>query len=219
MKNFSGALVSILTALESPKFAVLVAFAATGVNYTNHRVAITYGGATYSPANIIVSGLSENFLAETPAASVGIGDLDNTDRARFFNDQFRGDVVTVTILYDSSGTWTATGCEWPWSCDSDSTDPINVTLRLASSDATAGTEVPRRTTQEAGCQFTFQGPLCPFRMRTGMSAALKQCDFSFEGPIGCKAHFPDVTEGGVTYVIPKPFGGFIGGISHRLVMT
>lgn len=219
MKNFSGALVSLLTALESPKFAVLVAFDRTGVRYTNHRTAITYGGESYAPANLKVTGLSENVVAQAPAAAAEIGDFDNTDRARFFNDQFRGDVVTVTILYDSAGTWTATGLSWPWSCDSDATDSDMVSLRLASSDATAGTEVPRRTTQEAGCQFTFQGPLCPFRMRAGMSAALTRCDFSLEGPIGCKAHFPDVTEAGVTYEIPKPFGGFVGGISHRLVVA
>lgn len=219
MRSFSAGLVSLFTALQSPKFVVLVAFATTGVRYTNHTAAISYGGATYSPASIVVSGISENMLAETPAASLRIGDFDNTDRARFFNDQFRGDTLTVTILYDSSGTWTATGCEWTWSVDADVTDAEAVTMRLAAADASAGSVVPRRTTQEAGCQHTFQGPLCPFRWRAGMSAALKQCDFSLYGPIGCKAHFPDVVESGVTYVIPKPFGGFIGGTPRRLVVN
>jgi len=216
MRTFSAPLLILLSALQSPKFAVLLDFSALGVHYTNHHADISYGGVTYSKAIVTVLGLSENFTSEVPSARVTLGDLDNTERARFFADSFRGETVTVTMLYDASGTWTAVGVALVMTCDMDEADPTSVLLRLATSDASRGSEVPRRTTQEQGCQHTFMGPLCPFRWRTGMSVALQSCGKTLAD---CKAHFPVVTESSVTYTVPLPYGGFVGGISHRLAVA
>jgi phage-related protein len=218
MRSFSALIQAAVSVLQSPKFALLVQFHGLGLYVTNHRSAISYGGQSYDPASVILAGASENYVAEAPAAALTIQDLDGAWRGRFHLDSLRDEVVTLRILYDSSGTWTDTTWSMTIACDSDSADDKQVILRLASIDSVEGTEVPRRTTQEAGCQHDFQGPLCPFVWRSGMSAALKECDKSYDGPLGCKAHFPDVTEAGFTFVIPKPFGGFLGGISHRLVL-
>lgn len=216
MRSFSAGLLAVLQALQQPRFAVLVDFADLGVHYTNAATAIAYGGTTYTAANISVGGISENFVAEVPSARLVLTDLDGTERVRFFNDSFRGETVTITIVYDSSGTWTAVGVSYVFTCDMDEADEVSVALRLAISDASRGSEVPRRTTQEAGCQHDFMGPLCPFRPLTGLSAALNGgCGKTLAD---CKVHFPSVTESSKTYVIPLPYGGFVGGISHRLVV-
>lgn len=216
MKNWSAGIQSVLAALASPKFAVLVSFSALGVRYTNHRSAISYGGQTYSPANLVITGLGENMLAEAPGASLELQDLDGTERARFLADSFRGETVTVRILYDSSGSWVDPGWAQTLSGDVDEVPGAEVVrVRLGSMDAVQGTEVPRRTTQQYGCQHDFMGEGCPFRWRAGMSAALRTCRKTIEA---CNEHFPDVTAAGITYVVPKPFGGFLGSLPRRLVV-
>lgn len=215
MKTFASNVQTLLEGKQQAAFALVVSFDDLGVKLTNHYRAITYGGASYSAAVFVVKGLSENFVTETPAASIEITSLDDTWQARLKADSLRGTDVTISILIDVSGTWTATGWSQTLTCDSEAGDSKKVTIRLGSSDAVNGTEVPRRTTQEAGCQFDFQRRECPFRWRQGMSEALRTCDKTLDGPLGCTAHFPDVTGAdGVVRQVPLPYGGFIGNMAR-----
>lgn len=218
MRSVPAAVISLLQALTLPQFAVVAEFETESLRLTNRPGGLTFGGQTYTAAAMKVSGLGENYAAMAEGASLDIGSLDGSWQARFNADTLRGTTVTVRILVLSSGTWTDTTFRYTHTIDVDEMDDREIRMRLGSSDAVRGTSVPRRTTQEAGCQFDFTRRECWFRWRSGMSAALKECDKTYEGPIGCKAHFPDVTVEGVTYVVPKPYGGFLGGIAHRLVL-
>lgn len=220
MRSFDASLQAILDALQQPTFAVIVHFSTLGLRYTNWPSAITYGGNVYSPQNIVVEGMSENILCEAPSARLTITSLDTTQQVRFLADTFRGDTVTVTLLYLASGTWTTTGWTYTFTADADECDANEVRIRLGSSDAVRGTEVPRRTTQEAGCQFDYKQGGCPYR------GPLTTCKKTYKD---CKNHFPDLCEnegiawssctGPTTHkrvVQGKPYGGFLGGMTHRL---
>lgn len=218
MRTIGATITSILAALASSKFAVLVSFQTLGVRYCNHSTAITFESAVYSPAVIVAKGVGENFKAEARIAELTLASLDRTQQERFFNDQFRGDTVTLRIVVRSAGTWEDTTFTYNLTVERDASGPNILTLRLASADAVNGSEIPTRTTQEAGCKWDFKGPRCPFRRASFMSATLDECDKTMDGPIGCRAHFPDFIVSGQRYIQPKPFGGFIGGVSHRLAL-
>lgn len=209
MKAFDSGVQLILNALGQPTFCVLVEFEA-GWRYTSWPSTITYGGDSYTSAVMTVRGLGDNYAAEAPAAALEVGSLDLTQQARFLSDSFRGTDATVTVLYLASGTWTATGYEVTYTCDADQVDADKIMIRLASTDAVQGTDAPRRATQEAGCPFDYRRGGCAYR---GKSTS---CDKGYDTTNGCRAHFPNLTIGGATVIQPKPYGGFLGGVSTRL---
>lgn len=212
MISFSGALTTLLAAFAQPTLCILVSFDDLGLYFTSASSSITRGSATYTPTPMKVAELAENFVGEVQAAELAIMDLDSTQRARFFDDNFRGTNVTVRIYYYSGGTWTDTTWSYTMTCDADRAASNQVSIKLSSSDAVQGTEAPRRTTQEAGCQSDYKRGGCPYRGSKG------SCDKGYSTSTGCKDHFPDVTIAGKVIQQPKPFGGFLGGMSQRLVL-
>ena len=227
MKSFSAALQALLAAAGAdtePDMALLVSLPTLSLRYTNKPYDITYGGSTYTSLVMVAEGISENFLTEAPAARLKLASLDGTQQGRFFLDRFRGTTVATTVVAWSSGAWAEVDAR-TWMCDADQTDSTEVTIRLSSSDAVEGTEVPRRATQEAGCQRDLSIGACPYR------GVLTTCDKGFNTPNGCDAHFPDLcletgrafttadaSAGRTRIVQPKPYGAFRGGLSHRLVL-
>jgi len=220
--------VALLNLLKVPSLAVLVEFNTLGVRLVNIPAGLTFGGKTYTAAVLKCDGFGENLLWEAPSATLEIASLDGTQQARFLNDSFRGDTVTLTVLYASGGSWLSTGWSSTYTADAETCSANSVVIRLASMDAVQGTEVPRRTTQEHGCQHDFMRGGCHFRWYTGLSIALKECDKGYDTPNGCKAHFPDLglatgrpwepTSAGARIAQPKPYGGFLGAVDHRLVL-
>jgi len=217
-RSFAAGLLATLASFTHDTFRTIVTLG-SGATYTDHPSTISFGGTSYTSQHLIIRGIGENLYSEAPAGELLLGDLDSTHRATFFNDDFRGDTVLIRVLHNDAGTWTATGLSYTFGLDADALpDSTSVRIRLASSDAVEGTETPRRTTQEAGCPFDFQNGLCPFRWTSGMKESLKKCDKGYSTPNGCKEHFSDVTQGGVTYRVPKPFGGFRGNMPQSLVL-
>ncbi len=184
---------------------------------------------TYTPAVFKVEGLAENLYAEAPAATLTITSLEGAQQARFFTDSFRGDTVTVRILMWSAGAWTDTTYSLTLTCDADQTTENEVPIRLASSDAVEGTDVPRRTTQEAGCQHDFMTGGCSFRPNALLPTTIREnC---LKGLKDCRDHYPPLClEHGVLWVActlqnthtkivqPLPYGACYGGLTHRLVL-
>lgn len=216
MKVLPTGLLTLLQAMRLPMLRVIVSFDVLGVYLTNNPGGLTYAGQAFTAAVFTIKGLGENFLTENQAATIEIGDVetpaDDTFRDRFFGDLWRGEVVTIRVLYRTGGSWADTTLYQTLTCDIDATDPYHVTIRLGSSDSVQGTQVPRRTTQEAGCEHDYRHGLCPYR------GALTSCDKGYGTPNGCVTHFPAFTIGGVTYTPPRPFGGQLGGTPQRLVV-
>lgn len=216
MKSLESAVLALLATHAQPTFGVIVGIEDLSLYWTSVPAGVTFSGTVYTAKGVTVEGIGESMLADVMSATLVVGSLDDTEQARVRADSFRGLTATVELILLDGTTWTRTGRVWSYTIDADSADDQQITARLASSDAVAGTSVPRRTTQEQGCQHTFQGEGCPFRWHPNVhSAALKTCDKSFAA---CRDHFPDVTIAGVKHVQPKPFGGFLGAISAKLVL-
>lgn len=224
MRSWSPTIQSLLNALQQESFCVTAAFATLGLYYTNWSGPLSLDGITYTPKVFIVEGLAENLYAEAPSATLKITSLDSSEQARFFADSFRGEIVTLRILILSAGVWTDTTFSMTLTCDADQADATEVTMRLASSDAVEGTDVPRRSTQETGCQHDYMRGGCPYR------GVLPSCDHGLLTPNGCHGHFPDLdfetgrewnsasaSAGHTKVVQPLPYGACYGGITHRLV--
>lgn len=214
----SGAVQTLLAALGLPALVVLVKFETSGIAVCNAARDTSFGGTTYTGLGadgISLDGVGETLGGEVPAASLTIRDLGVAYMGTMLADGFRGDIATVSIGYMSSGVVTATGWETTYAVDADSLGEDSVTLRLGSSDAVEGSEVPRRTTQESGCQNDYKRGLCSYR------GSLATCDKSLDGPNGCRVHFPDIqyadTDGTRTLTPSRPFGGFPGSFPHSLV--
>jgi len=209
---------TLLAALGLPGMVVCLDFATLGLSLCNAHKDVSLGGTTYTALGrrgIVAAGLAETLAPEVGTAQVLIASLDGTYHAHLRADSFRGDRMTVTLAYWSSGTLTSLGWSTTYDVDVDrgTTDQIRLTVRSA--DAVMGTQVPRRTTQEDGCQHDYKRGACPYR------GPLATCDFTLFGPNGCAVHFGDltVTERGDTRTLvqPKPFGGFPGNLPHSLV--
>lgn len=210
----SAGFLTLASALGIPSMCVLVKFNTLGVNLVNTGKDVTLGSVTYTGvgvAGIRIEGAGENLLGEAPSAVLTLVDLGASYFDEVLDDDFRGDTVTITLGYFSSGSVVSTGWETTYAVDTDGFSEDEIRLRLASADAVEGTEVPRRTTQEAGCQHDFKKGLCSYR------GSLTTCDKSYSGPNGCKAHFPAYTSSGETIVPARPYGGFPGGFPHSLV--
>lgn len=216
MKSLSAGVLALLAQLQQPTFGVIVEIPDLDLTWTSVPAGVTFSGTVYVAKGVKVEGIGETMLADVLAAQLVIGSLDDTEQARVRADALRGLDVTVELIVLDGTTWTKTGRVWTYTLDADGATDQQITARLASTDAVSGTSVPRRTTQEQGCQHTFQREGCPFRWKQGVHAdSLKTCAKNFAA---CRDHFPDVTIAGVKYVQPKPFGGFLGGIAARLVL-
>lgn len=206
-------------------------FNALGLRLTNWPRNLTFNNKTYTGARATANkfilkaeGLSENLKFEAPSAVIDIKSLNGWAQKHFFKDEFRGDTVTITLLYHSGNSFLETGWVTTFACDAEEVNADEVRIRLSSIDAVTGTEVPRRTTQEEGCQNDFQvfdafGG-CTFIWIEGIhAAALRTCSKIYDGENGCIDHFPDVVDPvtGLTVSRPKPYGAFLGSVDHRLV--
>lgn len=227
-RPFISAVKTLLDALNLPMLRVCLTFRDLGITITNSPKDIVLDGVTYSGAqatandwSFTLHGLSENLKFETPTATLRIDGLDGLQQSRFLLDQFRGDRVTVRIVYvDSNWDWQDLGWVTTFDVDVDQADGTGVTLRLSSSDVATGEEVPRRTTGEYGCQHILSQGYCIFRWGSHRPVALKLCDHGYDSDNGCKAHFPDVVDPltGTTIPQAKPYGGFLGGLDQQLVL-
>ena len=230
-RGLETAVKALLSALNLPMMAVAIEFETLNLRITNWPKDITIGGKTYVGAKassdeftVKGEGFGENLRLEAPTAVIEIGSMNGWAQAHFFNDAFREDTCVVTLLYVSGASFVTTGWTTRYKCDAEEVDADKVRIRLGSLDAVSGTELPRRTTQSDGCQWKFQFSDaiagCTFRYNSAVhKAILAACSRTFDGPNGCTDHFPDIIGpvSGVVEPRPKPYGGFIGSIDHRLV--
>lgn len=236
-RTFTTLVKSLLAATGVPALIIGVEFRDLGLKLTNWPRDFTADGRTYTggrgdhPFTLELDGLSESLEWDAPTAVLKIESLDGYFTSLFFSDSFREDQVTVRVFYLDGSTPTATGWVSTYTCDMDEADAQHVSLRLAAADAVLGTEIPRRTTQEGGCQHDFQRGMCSYRWAAGASTALKRCDHGYDTPNGCKAHFPDLCLehqtawnasvcpglGHTRVVQPKPYGGFLGSVDQTIV--
>lgn len=230
-RGMDQALLTLLSALKLPRIVLLFEFHDNDLRLTNWPRDIDHGGKTYTGTtttankfNIKAEGLGENLGYEAPTAVVQIDSVNAWAQGKFFRDEFREDRCTITLLYISGNSFLSSGWETTYRCDAEEIDANKVRIRLGSLDAVTGTESPRRTTQSEGCQWHFQQSDedggCTFRWMVNYhSPALRTCDRTYDGPNGCRAHFPDVVDPvtGQTVSRMKPYGGFLGSVDHRLV--
>lgn len=237
-RGITSTVMAFLSALRLPRLPVLVEFPDLGIRITNWPKDLTISGKVYTGSSgthkftVKIDGLGESLEFVAPSAVIEIGNLDGYFGAMSFDDLFRGTSVTITILYVSGSTFLSTGWTTTYHADADEVNADVVKLRLTSADAVLGTLLPRRTTQEAGCQFKFGQGGCPFRWSSFFGTKLKTCDHGYNSSNGCKEHFPDLClESQVTWVSsdlalgrtrivqPKPYGAFPGPIDHSIVRT
>lgn len=215
MKTLPAPVVTLLSDRDMPPFAVAVHMPSLGYRWTTVPEGVTLNGSAYSARVFKVEGIGDNMLAEVSAATLTVTSLADEMQAHVRDDEIRGEPVTVSLLVHDGSAWIESGRSWTFTMDADQADDREVVIRLASSDAVSGTAVPRRTTQEQGCQHDYQRGLCPFRYRVDVHpVSFSTCPKTFAA---CRERFPDVTIAGVKHVQPKPFGGFLGGVSARLV--
>lgn len=222
--GFSTALNAILSAIKLPRMVLLLTIhRSTGdVLLTSWPKTITIGTNTYVGAaqystrfSLSGEGFGEALDFSAPSAVLRFKALSPGDfHSDFFNDLFRGVRVTVGVAYYDGSSFQATPWQVTMMSDADESDDAAITLRQASVDAAQGDEIPRRTTQEEGCQWEYKRGRCTYR------GSIPDCDHTFWGPNGCRVHFQRITDpddSSIVYVQPKPYGAFLGGIDHNMV--
>lgn len=213
-RGLSSAVQSVLAGLTISGLKVAVSLNTASINVWNGSRDLTLGTTTYTGLGkdgLVADGLGENMLGNVPAPRLVLRSLDFAYHDEVDDDEFRGDTATVTLLYLDAGTWTATGWTSTFNVDADAMTANEVALDLTTGDAARGTTLPRRMTQESGCQHDYKRGGCPYR------GPLTECDKTYDGLKGCKAHFPDFTQDGETWVQSKPYGAFIGYINKSVV--
>lgn len=228
-RGFSTAVKSLLDALKVPRLPVLIEIPSLSLKITNYATSLTFDGVVYQGSKngthkftLAMEGLGENIDFQAPSAVIKIGCLDGYFQAMSYQDQLRDVEIIAQIVYiDTNHVVTAL----PWSTtfrgDADTANANEVVVRLASIDAVQGSEIPKRTTQETGCEFLFMGPDCGYRWFVGRDTKLRTCDHGYDTSNGCKEHWGDVRDPATNQLVPqpKPYSGYIGGIDHRLVLA
>lgn len=201
----------------------LLHFSGLGFRWTSHNKDHTWEGDTYQAYTttqnlIMVRDISDNIQGEIPAATIILHNLglNSNDKARFWSDTLRGEAVSMTIIHPDgiNGTGNEIRPTWTDVVDSDLIGPNGVILRLGAL-AAGKVRIPTITTRGYGCQHLY-GPdavsqgvasKCTYR------GSLKTCSRIYDGPNGCKDHYPDITytdpQTGVAATVEqtKPFGG------------
>jgi hypothetical protein len=214
--------------LDFPQHVVFLEFADSGFAWTSWHRAITFGGVRYEPRALDVLDLSENVLLKAPEAKVTVKSLNAREQANADANLFRGDRVAIVVAWVSGGALYATGYQATYKVDGEHAFDEGVDLRLQTSDAVEGLLVPLYTTAEVGCQNDFRRGRCWYRpsMVHGnpfpTTELANKCDKTLDGPLGCIAHFKEVSDlTGLTFIpgvagkpmrIPMPYFAFPGSL-------
>lgn len=212
MRSVATALQTALGLLAEPTILVLVEMS-TGERWTSHHKSHAWDSETWTAVGIEVTGLRESLNAEAPRADLRILSMDASLQASIASDSYRGETARIRFIRtDDIGTDTAPLWDTTYTVDTDGSDENELRLLLSSSDAVQGTEVPRISTREAGCQRVFKVGGCSYR------GALTSCDKTLHGPNGCIAHFPDLTDPVTGDTIPQhyPYLAFSGRVAGSL---
>ncbi len=228
MRAFTSAIQTIFAALQLPMMSVIVSIPDLSLHLTNLPRSVTVDGQVYTGAKagaeqwtLVAKGLGENLKFEGTSAVLEINSLLGAMQTRMINDNFRGVNVTISVIYMSGLTAIASGWATTWRCDVDTGDEDQVTIRLASSDATTGEEYPRNTNQDYACPYTLSLGYCTFRWSSALPGVAVKCDHGYDTPNGCKIHHPDIIDPLTLLTIPqsKPFGGRISHIDEGLLLV
>lgn len=157
---------------------------------------ITFDGQVYSAHAGTVEQQAQTLEGRAPRLVLSLANIDRVLRDWLKAADRRGTEVTLTVvstdyLADATAKVSATFDLDAWTCDE-----AEAKLQLASSPTVRGVKVPGRIIQDAYCPFTYKGTEC------GYVGDLAACDFTYDGPNGCKKHFGESQ--------PKRFGAFIG---------
>ena len=223
------------------EFPTVYSSGSTPLRVTNFHRSFVWAAKTWiTLPEMEVDGVTENLELKAPEASIRLTSLDATFQQKFLLDQFRGTKVQFTVISQEPGTSIADAVQirtMRYTCNVDDDDENGVNLKLSSADAVQGTEVPRRTCSEFGCQWDFQREGCPYRGHmeyslaangTLISGSLRQvvlttCDKTIED---CRKHFPPVlnpnwsTTNNASRTIRRPlfYSAFPGDIPGRIVI-
>lgn len=223
---------ALLDLLEIPAIKVLVDVADTDDAWTDYAHPIVYGGTTYEPKPLVVTELGENLVLRSPVAEIRAISLDASEQTKFVANSFQGSLVTIRVVFlGSMGSFSDSGWVTTYKVDRDLSTPNEVRLKLASSDAAAGSLVPRLSTSTEGCRRRLGVLGCDFRP-TGLASTADvrlrtMCDRTLLGELGCVKHYPDLDENGspwvegtstgTRYIQPKPFLAFPGAVGRAVV--
>lgn len=205
---------TVLAGLTISGLKIAVSFNTLGLHLWNGTGTLTLGSTQYTGIGkdgMVGDGFGENMLGNVPTPRLVLRSLDFAYHDEVVDDDFRGDTATIRLLYLNSGTWTASGWTTTYSVDADMLTANEITLNLTTGDAARGTTIPRRMTQEIGCQHDYKRGGCSYR------GPLAECDKSYDGEMGCKVHFPEFTVGSETWVPAKPYGAFLGYVNHAVI--
>lgn len=217
---------AVRTLLSTSKIAQLklaVKFETLGLKLVDVPKNQTINGELYTGSAgthkfaLACENLTTSLRWEVPSAGLTIDNADKYFATNYFMaDRFRRDTVTITQVYVVAGVVLPTGWVTIFTCDMDSADPNTgkIIVRLGAAEAVYGSQGPRRTTNEFGCQAEFMGPDCGFTFQQGVHAQkLAKCDKGVDTPNGCLEHFKPVTDPSnavLTIVQPIPYGAFPG---------
>lgn len=212
-----------------PTHLVLVSFESAGFYWTSWHRPVVWDGVTYSPRALNAEHLSENLLLRAPDGKMTVTSLDGVEQQHAADRLFRGDRVTLRFLWWDAGTFRDSGWRTTYRIDSEAVSGNAVVLRLLSSDAARGLQIPMYTTTEIGCQLDFRRGACWARPAMSEKGAFPQselankCDKTLDGPLGCLAHFNDVDDvtgavfngtKGNRLRLPLPYRAFPGSLTR-----
>lgn len=213
MRSVGTTVQTALGLLQETAIVVLVEFG-KGERYTSWHRNVTWNSQTWTAVGIDGTSFRESLDGSAPRAELRLLSLAAARQAEMVADYYRGDTCRVRLIRaEDIGTATDPAWDTTYTVDTDGTDGDELRLVLSSSDAVQGTEVPRISTREVGCQRTFKRGGCPYR------GSLTSCDKSLHGENGCIAHFPDLTDPDTGGTIPQhyPYLAFPGRVGRSLV--
>jgi phage-related protein len=154
---------------------------------------VVVGGDTYSPFPFTVGEHTEDLTGELRELTVGI--LDMTGEVTEFlktNDVDGAKVVMSVAFYD--GSTYAISTSDTFSVVGYATNYERITLQLGGRNYIEA-PFPNRPLDRHRCGFEYRGTLCGY-VNDDDGSIRETCDFSLNGPNGCKAHNNEIRFGG-----------------------
>lgn len=165
----------------------------TILRFARSTESVSAGGDTYSPFPFTVGEVTEDLTGEMREVAVGILDLTGAVSAFLKDNDVDGAKVVMHIAFWNGTSYAITSSE-TYTVMGYAADYEKITLQLGGRNYLEAL-FPSRPLDRTRCGFEYRGTLCTYAADSDGSVR-ESCDFTLNGPNGCKAHNNEERFGG-----------------------
>ncbi len=179
---------------------------------TDNNEDVTFDGKTYQAFDIGVSELETNSDGSLKPLHLFVSSVSREVTAYIMNNKIRGRTVYVRVVNTNAlGSADNQLFEKFTARSIKIVDATNIIQIELGNPPLFNKAFPgNRFTRSTCTRFAFGGSLCGFVVDNNTPSNLTECDRTFDGPAGCRAHGDYEQESGLTREHPRRFGGWLG---------